>query len=349
MGVSALAVVLLLQQVSVAQLGTLLGRADPLWMAVIVLVGMGGGLLARAARWQVYFLPERRVPFRPLLSTLAISYMASTFLPFRMGEVVRAAFLAQREALPFPRVVGTILLEKLFDFLALAVLLLVLLAASPPSDVVRLVGAPIATAILAGFGFVVALAVWREPTLRLVRLVERLLPFGLGRRVGLAKAVAQFAAGTDSLRVGRLWPAMLGWTGLAWVAAFAAVWAGAAALGQPLGWPALFFWLVLTSTGQAVPSSPGYVGVYHAAAVAALAAYGVETSTALAMAVLTHALSYGGLVVMGLIAMWADGYGLGDLLAGARGAAQAPPTPAAPASSSASVRAPAAPAPVAER
>ena len=77
------------------------------------------------------FLPKRRVPFGPALSTLSISYMASTFLPLRAGELVRAVLLGQRERIPIPVVVGTILLEKLFDFLAIGVMLALLLVLTP--------------------------------------------------------------------------------------------------------------------------------------------------------------------------------------------------------------------------
>jgi uncharacterized membrane protein YbhN (UPF0104 family) len=76
------------------------------------------------------------------------------------------------------------------------------------------------------------------------------------------------------------------------------------------------FLTVLTSTGQAVPSSPGYVGVYHAAAALALTAFGVDPATALGVAVVTHAFSYGSLVIVGLIALWTGGYTFGDVLAG---------------------------------
>jgi uncharacterized membrane protein YbhN (UPF0104 family) len=86
---------------------------------------------------------------------------------------------------------------------------------------------------------------------------------------------------------------------------------------QP-GLAAILFVVVLTSTGQAVPSSPGYVGVYHAASVLALTAFGVDTATALGIALITHALSYGSLVVVGLVALWTGGYTFDDLLKGTR-------------------------------
>ena len=62
-----------MQQVSLEQLGQVLSHAQLLPICVVVL-GVLGSLVTRAARWQVYFYPERRVPFRPLFGTLAISF-----------------------------------------------------------------------------------------------------------------------------------------------------------------------------------------------------------------------------------------------------------------------------------
>jgi uncharacterized protein (TIRG00374 family) len=290
-----------------------LGRAEPVPLILVVLTVVGS-LLARALRWQVYFLPQRHVPFRPLLSTLSISYMASTFLPFRAGELVRAVFLGHREALPVSRIVGTILLEKLFDFLAIGVMLVVLLAMAPDLPIqARLAGNLIAVVILVGFGSVVALALWREQALRVLALVDRYLP-----RIRLEPIARQFAEGTDSLRRAGLWLPLLGWTCLIWVLSIVGGWAGTAALDLRPGFAALIFLSVLPSAGQAVPSSPGYVGVYHAAAVLALTTFGIDQGHALATAVLIHAASYGILVVLGLLALWVDGYSFGDLLASVR-------------------------------
>jgi len=314
--VSALAVYYLLQQVSLEDLSQVLGRAQPVPIAVVVVCVLAS-LLTRAARWQIYFLPQRRVPFSPLFGTLAISYMASTFLPLRAGELVRAVFLGQRQVIAVPRIVGTILLEKLFDFLAIGVMLALLVAVTPSlPEGAQVAGKAIATVILIGFGFVVALAVWRRPTLNVVSFVERHVPFGLGRRLRFEHAATQFAEGTDSLRELRLWIPLLAWTTITWAFSIGSGWAGTLALGLQPGLAALVFLIVLTSTGQAVPSSPGYVGVYHAAAVFALTQFGVDPTTALGVAVLTHALSYGSLVVVGLIALWTGGYTVRDVLAG---------------------------------
>ncbi len=315
--ISGLFVFILSREVSREQLAQVLGDAQPLPIAIVV-VAVLGSLATRAARWQFYFRPERHVPFRPLLETLSISYMASTFLPLRAGELVRAVFLGSQQSIPVPRVVGTILLEKLFDFLAIGVMLVVLIALDPHTEV-RVGGGFIATMILFGFGFVVALAVWRAPTMRLVKLVEAHLPLGLGRRMGLERAASHFAEGTDSLRTPGLWVPLLGWTAVTWSCSIVTAWAGCLALGVEPGLAALLFLIVLTSSSQAVPSSPGYIGVYHYFAKTALTTFGVDATKALGIAIITWVFSYGPLVVAGVIALWAGGYTFGDVLSGVRG------------------------------
>ncbi|MBI2755497.1 MAG: flippase-like domain-containing protein [Chloroflexi bacterium] len=327
---------MLFQLVPVADLLRVLQRATPGPM-VLVLGASLAALYTRALRWQVLFQPEHRVALGPAFGTLAISYMASTFLPFRAGELVRAVFLSRREQIPIARVVGTILIEKLFDFLALAVLLAWLVASTPLPREAAIAGASVASVIVLGFGFVVALALWREPTLRMVGRLEGFLPAGLRRRVSPRHAVEQFAGGTDSLRVGRLWLQLLLWTVVTWAASIVGMIAGLEAIDARASFAAAIFTIVATSVSQAVPSSPGYVGVFHAAAVAALTFFGIDTATAFGAAVLIHALNYGFMVVLGLIALWVGGYALGDVM-GARRAMQQPPANPRPAPAETSVR-----------
>jgi uncharacterized protein (TIRG00374 family) len=316
--ISALAIYLLWHQIDVDKLLPRLADVKPEFAALVV-VTVVTSLATRAARWRVFFKPELDVPFVPLVETRAISYMASTILPLRAGELVRALFLGQRAAVSVPRVVGTIVLEKLFDFLAVGVILVILLMLEPLPDVARAAGFSVFAAIIFGFGFVVALAILRSPTLSFVRFIEEHLPFGLRRLLPLTQAARHFAEGTDSLRVPALWLPILGWTTLTWLLSLGSVWAGMAALGVLGNWPAILLVAVVTSASQAVPSSPGYVGVYHLVATNAMATFGIDTNVAAAIALITHAFSYGSLVIAGLIALWTGGYTFADVLSGVSG------------------------------
>lgn len=305
--VSIVSVYLLARQIPLDAVRANLARATVLPLLLLVAT-VFGGLLTRSLRWQVYFRPDRRVPLSPLFATLSISYMASAILPFRAGELVRAVLLGERAQVSVTRVIATIVLEKLFDFLAIAVMLVLLLATTPLPLLAWAAATTISTVILVGFGVAVGIAVWREPVLALARAIQERLPVRLERRLPLASLVQQFATGLDSLRVGRLWWPMLGWTAAAWGLSIVSVWAAGRSLSVPLTLAQMAFMLVVTSTGQAVPSSPGYIGVYDAAAVLALTALGVEPAAALAVAVVTHVVSWASMLLIGLAAGWLGGY-----------------------------------------
>ena len=113
-----------------------------------------------------------------------------------------------------------------------------------------------------------------------------------------------------------------------WKSSLASGWAGTQAVGADVGLPALLLLAVLTSAGQSVPSSPGYVGVYHAASTFALTAFGVDPATAVGIALITHAFSYASLVVAGLISLWFGGYTFNDVLKGSRSRLDVAPAPA---------------------
>jgi len=57
-----------------------------------------------------------------------------------------------------------------------------------------------------------------------------------------------------------------------------------------------------------VPSSPGYIGVFEYITVVALSLFGVDKESALGYALVLHALSYLVVAVLGLVAIWIEGY-----------------------------------------
>jgi hypothetical protein len=71
--------------------------------------------------------------------------------------------------------------------------------------------------------------------------------------------------------------------------------------------------LVMANFGIAVPSAPGYVGVFEAACSGAIISLGVPKEVALAYAITVHLLLYVCVTGGGLILMWRLGLGIGDL------------------------------------
>ena len=71
-----------------------------------------------------------------------------------------------------------------------------------------------------------------------------------------------------------------------------------------MGFGAALLVVVSINLAMVVPSSPAAVGVFEAATLVALRAYGIDDSLALAYAVVLHALNFFPFVVVGLAVLY---------------------------------------------
>jgi len=92
--------------------------ASPLWLLSVVAAFTMSNIF-RALRWQMLLEPlGHKVKFSNAFLTILLGYFANLGLP-RMGEVVRAGSLAAYEKAPVEKVVGTLVVDRLMDFLCL--------------------------------------------------------------------------------------------------------------------------------------------------------------------------------------------------------------------------------------
>ena len=70
---------------------------------------------------------------------------------------------------------------------------------------------------------------------------------------------------------------------------------------------------VMTALAVAAPSAPGFIGVYQAGCVAALALFGISKEIGIAFSLVTHAYQFVIIVGLGVISLARNGLGLGDL------------------------------------
>ena len=87
------------------------------WVVPVIVVMSLASHLSRAQRWRIMMEP---MGFKPRLSNTfcvtMVGYMANAAVP-RLGEVLKCTFLSKYERIPADKLVGTIIVERMFDLI----------------------------------------------------------------------------------------------------------------------------------------------------------------------------------------------------------------------------------------
>lgn len=275
----------------------------------------------RAVRWRLLVRPLAAVPVARLLPPLAIGFMVNFLLPGRAGEIVRAWLFGRREKVSTSAVFATVVVERLFDGLAVICFLApapFLLGAGDPALLARIrIGA-----LLLPVAYLVILT-----TLILIsRHRERLAGFLAAhpvvlRRPLLARGVRLLERFCEGLGVLHSWRAV---AGVIFLSLLVWGWGGLAnallmrEIGLDLPGYAPFFVLVLQAVGVLIPT-PGFVGPFQYAHVVALGVYGVPEAVAISLALLIHAGLFIAVLAPGFWFAAREHLGVRDLTRASRG------------------------------
>lgn len=262
----------------------------------------------RALRWQLLFTSPTRPGYRPVLAATILGQFFNNVLPARAGEAARVIALNQSARVSRAETVATVVIERVFDVLALLVMLFVLLPWLP--HVTWIHGAAVfAIAVSAAtLAAVVVIAVFRDRPFRfLLRPLAR-LPFVTVERT--ERAAASLVRGTASLREPRRALVTFILTAASWIVLSLSSWV--LMLGFDLGASPLAGMLVSIAVGLSLvlPSSPAAVGVFETAALLGLSAYGVPKSAALSYALVLHAVNFFPYLVAGVVVLHAHAFSL---------------------------------------
>lgn len=262
----------------------------------------------RARRWRTILEPTAgSIAFGPLWRGTAIGMMMNNVFPFRAGEFARA-FSLTREV---PRVrlttsLSSLAIDRIFDALVLlALMFLAMLDRVFPADVtlggVTMTQIAMAGILLAGSLLTVCFAavLQRDRVLRIVHsLADRVIPKFADRAV---EFVDHGIGGLAVLRDTRRFLAVLWWATAHWMVHALGLYLTMLAVGIDVPFTAAMFLQGIIGFGAAIPSAPGYFGIFEFFAKIGLAVYAVPTQLALSWALTYHILSFIPITVMGAI------------------------------------------------
>jgi len=317
--VSALLLWWVLHDVSLAEVWREIRRAHPGWLLATVIAATLTFPL-RAIRWRYLLRDQGAVlPFAPLWHATAIGFMANNLLPARAGEVARAYAVRQLAGVRFMTAFASIAVERVMDGLFLVGLLFVGFLAGGFTQAATINDVPLAriatggAALFGGIFVAALLVVWLpDLTRRLAHTVlHRLLPARWAERaLGLVDGVLD---GLTALRTpGRLGGVLL-WSLVLWLTNAASFALAFKAFDLPLPWGAPLVLQGILAFGVAIPSSPGFVGVFEGATRAALALYGVSELSSVSLAIGYHVTTFLPITVLGLVSLWRANLRFGEL------------------------------------
>jgi uncharacterized protein (TIRG00374 family) len=255
-------------------------------------------------RWWLLFAPDHRERnWFVLAGAILIGQTANVVIPARLGEIARMYLVGTREGVSKTRVGATIVVEKVTDLAVFAVCVgFLLLAMTLPAWITRSGTALTVTAAVLLVATLV-LSFWSRSLLRLVEAIARHFP---GRWP--ARLIAFSEAALSGLRSLRDWRAGLTiWFLSAGVLFFsiAVNYVLFGAMGLSLSPVAAVFLTVVLRIGEAPPSLPGKIGLFQYLVIIALAAFGVDRTTALTYSLLLYAVGVLPVLVAGIACIFA--------------------------------------------
>ena len=309
-GLAALA----LEHLGLDSIGRAVVAATPVWVLVAFAL-MCISMLIRAEAWNAILraaLPGTRVSRRDTARATMVGVLMSATLPARLGEPSRALILARRLGRVrdrFPLVLGTLVSQTLLNILALAVLGAIMFAT------VGIFRGGEDALVVATIAPVVVLA--------LLLCAPALLRKGKPSRfVRVQQAAAVARAAMEQVRSGLgvfRRPKLAAWAATAQLTAWAVQWLSCYALLVALGLDeragvgAAAAVLFAVNVTAALPATPSNLGVFQAACVVVLSAYGVGKTDALAYGIILQAVEIATALTMGMPALVREGMSWRDL------------------------------------
>jgi len=267
-------------------------------------------LLARAVAWRTIL--GKKISLKTSFFGVSEGYFLNNLFPLRAGEIGRALLVGRSSGLGTLHVLSTILIERAFDIIFAASVILLTLPFVVGADWVKPVAFTAFIVVIAGLVVLMFISIKRDKfqdwlqrrNFRSRLITNKVLPQINKIMDGLSALVhpQQFMLSFFWIGVNWLFWLVMYYFTIAQIAPQARLWWGGFIAG-------------LLSLGVAIPAAPASVGVYEASVMGAFAVLGVSSSSGLAYAIVLHLVQLLVTTTFGLWGMIRDGHRFSTLLA----------------------------------
>ena len=244
--------------------------------------------------------------------------MADMILPARLGDIIRAGLIGKKENVSTIASVATIVVERIYDMLTIVFILMVItilfrgsLEHELISQRMRLIGTIVS---IGCFALLAMLFLMKKKCDQMVVMIDqylRILPKKLRMRLSLT--LTSFASGLQTIQLNRQLPTIMVESFLLWSAFAMSNYYVFKAMDHQLSLAAAYYILIFQVFGVTLPSSPGFIGTYHAAVVAGLSTLGIPIEQALGTAIIMHAVFFFPFVLWGTACLWLENISIREI------------------------------------
>ena len=251
----------------------------------------------RSLRWRILLNAEGRFSIPTVFWATMAGYLGNSVLPARAGEVLRTVLISNQSTLSKAYVLTTALGERMMDVIALVLAgAIALMGVHPQPAWMHDVSRGMAAIAIAGALFVVIV----PHTGRLLESILKRLPMPGAVRPVLLRLTEQILLGVRAFHDWRRLGSFSALTVVIWLSDGVATVVGGQALGVHISFPVAMLLLTGLGLGSALPSTPGYVGVYQFVAITTLTPFGISRDAALAYILTAQAMNYVLVMMWGL-------------------------------------------------
>ncbi|MGB7295657.1 MAG: lysylphosphatidylglycerol synthase transmembrane domain-containing protein [Candidatus Aminicenantales bacterium] len=280
-------------------------------------------LVTRSLRWDYLIRHEKPgVPFASFFAANTVGFTVNFIFPGRVGELVRALFLAQKERIRKGFCLGTIVVERTFDTFTMCFFLGVFLLARPLFSsrfqagvegyaslrLWGIVGLALSVLLLT---IILSLYFLREKTLSFITRLLKPVSEKISRKI-LALS-EEFICGLKffhSLKVLLMYALF---SAVVWLGIIFFYWIFFLAFGIRLSYFLLVPYIFLTMVGASIPT-PGMVGGFHYfSRLGMTSLYGIDPNLAVGVTILVHAIQLVVTSLIGYAILWKEGMSLFQL------------------------------------
>jgi glycosyltransferase 2 family protein len=294
-----------------------LRKVKALPLAACVLIATSTFVL-RIFRWRILLRAEdgAALPAGPLWHAIAIGFMANNVLPFRAGEVLRSLAITRLTRTRLTSALSSIAAERLFDGVALVLVLLfgLLLSGLPSTTMignVRVTHIAVVAGITFAAGLVVAGLVVAFPG-PAERLILKVVPFPrlATKLVAMIEGVVH---GLSVVKSPARVAAVLAWSLAIWLVNVSSFYVGFQAFDIPVNFAGAMLMQGILAFAISAPAAPGFVGVFESAIKATLLLYGIREQVSVTYALVYHATTFVPITLLGAWSLMTTGLGLKNL------------------------------------